>query len=292
MQFILGTVQFGSAYGVSNVTGKIPETEVKKILDFSWNNGISCLDTAPAYNDSERLIGINIEKKDWKIQTKTPFFEAKIISNIEVNFLTKMFRSSLLNLNRNKIESLMIHNCDDLFKPGGYKIINTLESLKQEGYISKVGVSVYSKSQIDKILDSFPVDIIQLPVSILDQRLIRDGSLEKIKRYGVETHARSIFLQGLLLMSNESIPNYFLPITSILNKFKEKSAELSISKLELALSFISNIESIDFALIGVNSLTELKQILGSKIIKLDLDNYSELSVNNDKFMNPSNWDIN
>ena len=136
MQFILGTVQFGSAYGVSNVTGKIPKTEVKKILDFSWKNGVSCLDTAPAYNDSERLIGINIEKKDWKIQTKTPFFEAKIISNIEVNLLTKMFKSSLLNLNRNKIESLMIHNCDDLFKPGGYKIINTLESLKKDGYIS------------------------------------------------------------------------------------------------------------------------------------------------------------
>ena len=90
-------------------------------------------------------------------------------------------------------------------------------------------------------------------------------------------------------MSKESIPDYFLPIFPNLNKLKAKSNELSVSVLELALSFIANIENIDYAVIGVNSLKQLQQILSSSLINLDLDNFYEVSVADDKFVNPSNW---
>ncbi len=289
MKFILGTVQFGTAYGVSNTKGKTTQTEVEKILDLAWKNNISFLDTAPAYEDSEKSLGFSAVNKDWGIITKTPHFEQKIISNNQIHFLEEVFRSSLSNLNRNSVECLMVHACDDLFKPGGDKIIRTLEKLKEQSHINKIGISVYNKHQIDKVLDNFEIDIIQLPVSVLDQRLINDGSLTKLKKYGVEIHARSIFLQGLLLMSKESIPDYFLPIFPNLNKLKAKSNELSVSVLELALSFIANIENIDYAVIGVNSLKQLQQILSSSLINLDLDNFYEVSVADDKFVNPSNW---
>ena len=81
--------------------------------------------------------------------------------------------------------------------------------LKQQGLVKKIGVSVYNNQQIDYVLDNFSIDLIQLPINILDQRLINDESLVKLKKHNVEIHARSALLQGLLLMSINTIPYWF-----------------------------------------------------------------------------------
>jgi aryl-alcohol dehydrogenase-like predicted oxidoreductase len=84
-----------------------------------------------------------------------------------------------------------------------------LARLKQQGLVKKIGVSVYNNQQIDYVLDNFSIDLIQLPINILDQRLINDESLVKLKKHNVEIHARSALLQGLLLMSINTIPYWF-----------------------------------------------------------------------------------
>ena len=53
----LGTVQLGVSYGINNQSGKPDRTQAFGILDTALTNGISALDTAAAYGDSEQVIG-------------------------------------------------------------------------------------------------------------------------------------------------------------------------------------------------------------------------------------------
>ena len=89
-----------------------------------------------------------------------------------------------------------MHNADDLLKSGADKLFKQLQILKQQGSISKIGVSIYTGSQLQKVIDRFSIDIVQLPFNILDNRLINSGILNKIYEKGIEIHARSVFLQG------------------------------------------------------------------------------------------------
>ena len=76
-----------------------------------------------------------------------------------------------------------------------------MNNLKEEGIVKKIGCSIYSPDELNFILNSLDVDIIQAPLNLLDRRLIDSGWLSKLKSYGIEVHTRSSFLQGLLLMS-------------------------------------------------------------------------------------------
>ena len=166
-----------------------------------------------------------------------------------------------------------------------------MERLKSIGLINKIGVSVYNKYQIDRVLDNFEIDLIQLPVNILDQSLISDGSLVKLKKHGVEVHARSVFLQGLLLMEENLIPSYFLPIKKNLDAFKNLARELSLTKLELALGYVASIDEIDKIVVGVNTLSQLQEIIKATQLKTNFEEYRNISINNSNYTNPSLWRI-
>ena len=57
MRLALGTAQFGIEYGITNRRGKLREDEISKILSIADSRGVGGLDTAPAYGDSEALLG-------------------------------------------------------------------------------------------------------------------------------------------------------------------------------------------------------------------------------------------
>ena len=56
-----------------------------------------------------------------------------------------------------------------------------------------------------KIVDRFDVDIIQLPINIINQEILKTEYLKSSQKQKIEIHARSCFL-GLLLMNYNEIP--------------------------------------------------------------------------------------
>jgi len=289
---ILGAAQFGLNYGISNKNGKIDKVNVSEILNHAYCNNVSMIDTASLYGCSEEAIGSSVDiGQNWKIVTKTPRFFGNSINNSHVKQLKDTFFQSLFHLNLKKIYGLLVHSCDDLLKPGGFMLFNEMERLKSRGLVGKIGVSVYNERQINEVLKSFPIDLIQVPVNILDQNIILNGSLKKLKKHGVEIHARSIFLQGLLLMDKHLVPPYFVPIKSQLNMFNIMAKDLSITKLELALGFVENISEIDKIIVGVGNLNQFIEIINATKLKINLKDCADISVNNPKYTNPSLWKI-
>ena len=293
MKIGLGTVQFGSDYGISNKQGKPSPHEVENIINTAYKGGVRLIDTAPAY-DSEKMIGKIIRgKSGLKIVTKTPAFSSATIGSEDLKNLEDSFNNSLLLLGQSKLYGLLIHHCDDLLKPNGRKIWDKMVELKNAGLIEKIGVSVYTSEQIDSILERYTINIIQLPINVLDQRLIINGYLAKCKKMGIEIHARSVFLQGLLLMNPDLLHPFFEPIKEHLKMYHAFINEKGLTPIEAALSFVLSLGEVAYIIVGVNSIYELNGILPSVHINAArLRGFSCFETNDNNILDPSYWNIN
>jgi aryl-alcohol dehydrogenase-like predicted oxidoreductase len=165
-----------------------------------------------------------------------------------------------------------------------------MQDLQHEGRVEKIGVSVYTGDDIDRILERFEPSLVQLPISIVDQRLLQSAHLAKLKKRGVEIHARSVFLQGLLLMNREDRPAYFRQFDRELASYNRFLDTNAITPLEAALSFVREVEEIDVALVGVTSRAQLEACLtalrAARPAKAD---FSRVACNNERLLNPASW---
>ena len=283
----LGTVQFGIDYGVNSVDGQVKPEEVQKILSYAHSKDIDLLDTAPSYGNSEKILGrINIS--DFKVVTKTRHFDNLEIMNNDVKLLNDDFHNSLKDLKQESVYGLLIHNADDLLKPGAEKIFDQLQELKQTGKIMKVGVSVYDHRQLQSILDIFDIDMVQLPLNILDRRIIDSGMLTLLYSKGIEVHARSVFLQGLLLMSYKIRPNKFNRWSGLWKVWHEWLNDNQISALEATIRHAVSLPEISKVLVGVDTVNQLKEIfIASSGVLPKIP--GELCTDDSDLLNPSNW---
>ncbi len=296
MKLALGTAQFGMDYGVSNRRGKTPLSEVVSILQYANENGIDTLDTAYSYGDSEEVLGIALSRQEYnfKIITKTPVFSKNRISLEDAETLKVSFLNSLKKLKQPYIEGLLIHKADDLLTEGGDILFSELKNLQYNGYIKKIGISVYTEYQIDRLMEKFTFDIIQLPINVLNQCLIKSACLARLKEKGIEIWARSVFLQGLLMMDLESIHQFFDPIKPHLGNYRKFLDSYGLTPVEGALSFIKNIHEIDYVVVGINNLEQLKTNLESfnkSYLNLSFEEFQGFSLDNPVYLDPGQWTI-
>ena len=282
MKLALGTVQFGLDYGITNSDGQVSNSEVEKILDFSLKNGINVLDTASSYGNSEKVLG-KIGVNDYQVITKT------IPLKDDVNEVIDGFYKSLENLNKDQIEGLLIHNINDIENKQFDVLFNKLSKLKKEGLIKKIGFSTYTPEHIDLLLDNFEFDLIQLPFNVFDVRLIEGGQLQALKNKGVEIHARSVFLQGILL-DFDNLSDYFLSWKKQFNKYQIMVENSGFSLLEYALNFALNNREIDKVLVGLNTEKQLREIVES-VKGQRQSSFNAHPIDDINLLNPSLWKL-
>ncbi len=280
-KLIIGGAQFGSSYGIANKVGHVKKQEVRSILNFAFKNGISFIDTAKSYGNSENIIGSAImgNEKNWNIITKYKCHH----ENIEIEF-----EKSSINFNCPP-KIILSHSYEHYTKGGTFE---TFDKLKKENKVKKVGVSVYTAEEIESVLKINTPDVIQLPMSILDSRLYKDGVLDKIKEKGIEIHIRSVFLQGLFFLPKKQIKHKFPDVVNAIDKLNFISKENNLSLSELSLLWTCSIKNVDKVIIGVDSLLQLKQHLSTltkKVNKLSFYNALQVNYDNEKVLNPSNW---
>ena len=282
----LGTVQFGTDYGINSGV-KVQPDEVSRIINYSRNNGINLLDTAQLYGSSEKVLG-DSNTQDYNVVTKTRGFDKEDINESIANFVISDLNQSLRLLKRNSIYALLVHHGEDLLRPGGEMIFNKLQILKNKGLVSKIGVSAYIDNQLINIIDSFDIDIIQLPMNILDRRLIDNGLLNKIYSKGIEIHTRSIFLQGLLLMDPKKRPKMFDKWSRLWKIWDEWLFDNKLSALEATLRYMISLPEISRVLVGVDNKDQLQNII--KALEGNIPTIpKELSTNDPDLLNPGNW---
>ena len=287
----LGTVQFGLAYGVTNERGLVPAAEVRAIVAAALAAGIDLFDTAAAYGDSESVLGQVLESHaDVRIVSKLPPLAAARIGAAEIEQCRAALQRSLAQLRRPSIYGLLLHRPDDLRKPGAERLVALLEELKGAGTVARIGISAYDRAQIELALDRFSLDAVQVPVNLLDQRLLQDGTLAGLRRRNVEVHARSAFLQGALLAEPSSLPAHFVPHGDRLSAVGMAAEHAGLSRLALCLRFVLEQTAIDRVIVGVTGLAELQQILAAATDATPLPaGLASLASDDQSLVNPALW---
>ena len=283
----LGTVQFGIDYGINSESGPVQPKEVRRILNYARSQNIDLLDTAPVYGNSEKVLGVaNVQ--NFKVITKTRHFNNTEISNSDIDLLKKDFSCSLMDTRQESFYGVLVHNANDLLKPGAEKLYDHLKELKQAEKIEKIGVSVYEYSQLQSVLDNFDIDLVQLPFNILDRRMIDSGMLGKLCRSNIEVHARSVFLQGLLLMSKKNRPDKFKRWNGLWKIWHEWLNDNQITALEVTIRYAISIPEISKVLVGVDTTDQLEEIVIASLGLLP-GIPTEVYTNDADLLNQSNW---
>ena len=285
MKLAIGTAQLGSAYGIANTSGILPEKEMKKILDRATLEGINTIDTAKSYGESEIILG-NSCVDNFKVITKLPTVPDNCL-DIE-KWVDNYIEQSLSSLKVKKIYAILLHNPNQLLSDSGKDFYRTLEGYKKNGAISKIGISIYSPSQLDLILPKFSIDIVQAPFNIVDRRMLNSGWLEKLSKKNIETHIRSVFLQGLLLMQYEKIPNQFSHWNRVWLKWKNWLLDNEISPVHACISFVDSFQEVDKIIVGFDSFAHFEQVIEASK-KLPINNIINIELEDELLINPSNW---
>lgn len=293
MKLGLGTVQFGTNYGISNESGQTTKDEAAAVLKIAESNGIRVLDTARLYGTSEMVLGGLLHAgHPFRIITKTVKFNGDTIRREDSGALLDGFQHSLMDLGQDVVYGLLMHQAADLLKPNGAYLYEAMCELRDKHRkVQKIGVSVYTPEEANAICDMFPIDLIQLPMSVFDQRFISSGVLHRLREARVEIHTRSVFLQGLMLMAPEHLHPYFSPILPLIRSYREALASYGLTGIEAALDFANKVAEVDTILVGVNDNRQLEELISQKPSGLSIDFYSSFAIEDIRFVNPALWKL-
>lgn len=283
-KLVLGTAQFGMDYGINNKRGKIPREDVFEILKIAFEAGIDTLDTAYAYGESESVIGDFIRSSG---------FELKVISKLPacgLEDIENIFETSINRLGLDSLYGYYIHSFQHyLEKPEVWSI---LTKMKSEGKISKIGFSLYYPSELDYILDrNIPLDIVQVPYSIFDQRF--SSYFPKLRDKKIEVFVRSVFLQGLGFKDPSELSTHFGKIKNKVMDLRKLSRSLDVPLASIFLNFVVLNEYVDKVVVGIDSIENLQELLTSSdyLDKVDqiMAELTSFKEDDEKIILPVNW---
>jgi aryl-alcohol dehydrogenase-like predicted oxidoreductase len=288
----LGTVQFGLEYGLSNRTVRPTEGEAAAILARAVEVGIGYLDTAPAYGQAEILVGRHLPRHhELRIITKlAPIGQATIEARHRAVIIEAIARS-LEHLRVDRVYGILVHHAGDLAKPGAEHIIDALMQARARGWANQIGVSIYDAEQLALAESRFQPQLVQLPLNVLDRRLIQSGILSRLKAHGVELHARSVFLQGALLMNPNELPQFFAPVREHIAGMQRQWGEAGLTALGGCLAFALRQPEIDVVIVGVNRLAEFNDIVAAIEEGRDVCLHAPTVSIDPLYLDPSRWPL-
>lgn len=282
-KLILGTVQFGLAYGVNNSAGQVTVEQSSAILEHAYTNGVTSLDTASSYGNSELVIGDYLAKnpeKNFDIITKF---------SSQVDFGSSL-ESSLQKLKTEKISSILFHSFSH-YAENKRELDYFIRKYKDVN-VATIGVSVYTNEELEQLAQDDRINVVQLPFNILDNHLLRSEAMLELKSRGKTIHTRSAFLQGLIFMDDDKIPVKLSPLKEPLNFIKQLCDEHRLDIGHLALQYVLQKDYIDGVLIGVDSVTQLKQNLKWAEITIQQEVFRTIDtilIEDLNLLNPSKW---
>ena len=286
MKIALGTVQFGINYGIANTNGQVDKLEAKDILAYAMSYGIDTIDTAIAYGSSEQCLG-EIGVDGYQVITKLPEIPDDY-GNLKI-WVEKHVKRSLDTLGVETLSGLLLHRPNQLLDTDKKDFWSILLQLKSDGIVKKIGFSIYTPDELDKLWNSFKPDLVQAPYNILDRRLETSGWLQRMSEENVEIHIRSIFLQGLLLMNKGSRPEKFNKWLTLWSNWENWLRENDSTPVQAAVSFALSDNRISRVVVGVDSLKQFKDII---IVANSISQFPEsFHITDTRLLNPSEWSL-
>jgi len=290
VKLALGTAQFGLDYGITNTRGRVPEDEVAAILKRAIAAGIDTIDTAALYGEAEAVLGRTIPKgAPFRIVTKS----VKADTPGKGSFADRVeaeLRMSLDTLKIDRLHGFLFHRAADLLSEEGRAAWRRVETLRDQGVIGRVGISITDFEIGNAVLRDFPAQLVQLPLNIVDQRGLRTGLIDRLKNRGVEIHARSPFLQGLLAIAPANMPDHLASLRRHVERMTKPVVAMGLSLKEAALGFVLGVGMIDRVVVGVASRAEFDDLVALSRVAVPRDvDFAAWAIEDPAIVDPSRW---
>jgi len=190
---IMGTWQTGKDMWVG-----IDDTESTQAIKAAYDAGITTFDTAEVYGNghSERIVG----KALYDVRDRV-VIATKVFSNhLQYKQVIDACHRSLKNLNTDYIDLYQIH-----WPPGSFgsknvspeETMRAMTDLKAQGKIRAIGVSNFSRLQIEDAATYGRIDSLQPPYSLF-WRKVEDDAMPYCRQNNITLLAYSSMAQGLL----------------------------------------------------------------------------------------------
>lgn len=270
----IGSVQFGSDYGISNSTGITSEEEVTKIIYYCKEKDITTIDTAFGYQKSEEILGRN-DLTNFDVVSKF-LPESDVIPCVK-----EQLTISLKRLNISCLYGYLAHRPSYVLQ--NKHIWTLLKDAKKDKLIKKIGFSFNDPTEIDDVIkENLIPDIIQVPFNYFDNRF--EKKIHSLKeRYNTEIHVRSVFLQGLFFTDASKLDAFFNPIKEYMVDLQNKYSPLNA----YLLNYVINKDFVDKVVIGINNKNQLIENLEGLKHKDKLPDFQ--GKIDDSILIPSNW---
>jgi aryl-alcohol dehydrogenase-like predicted oxidoreductase len=233
---VLGTAQFGLLYGVANRSGKPDQDTVVDIVRTAWDNGITEIDTAQAYGDSEEVLGRVLHELGLagRIRIISKFHPH--LNHLDYSCLSESLARTLHQLGIPSIDGMMLHR-EELLSLWNQGLSTNCRDLIRSGRVREIGVSVYSPEKAHEALRTDGIDFVQIPSNILDRRFERANIFNQAVALGKKLYVRSVYLQGLLLMAPHDIPAELISARPVLETLQCLADSWNLTRQEICLGY-------------------------------------------------------
>lgn len=256
MQFsrlMLGTVQFGLEYGIANESGKPSFDRVCEIVKTAFEGGVTALDTAAAYGTSEEVLGAALERLGLReamtVVSKVPPIPDGTDAEAE-RFIERSLRESLRRLRLGRLAVCLLHREEDLRR------LPLLERMVGRGLTDGVGVSLDSNRFL---AEAAAVRYLQLPCNLLDRRF--DAFWPVAMQKKIHVFARSVYLQGLLLMPEARIRPNLSAVIPVRRGLEAVAREAGCTMAELCMRYVLSNPAVASVLTGVDTPEQMRENL-------------------------------
>jgi aryl-alcohol dehydrogenase-like predicted oxidoreductase len=253
----LGVAQFGLD-GRARAQARSPEAEVRDILSLADRSGLCVLDAGAASPHGEAVMGA-VLPRPCNLRVTVRAARGDRGPDV-VEFEAK---AALARLGLKCADAIMVQAAGDLFASFGAAMWDRLRQMRDAGLFERIGISAYASDDPLGLARRFRPDLIQAPASLLDQRLLVDGSLKAVRDLGVEVHLRAIFLNGPLFRPPDRVPTHLKAAAIRLSRARRLIAEGRSDPLQAALGFALSRPEADVVIAGAATVSELSAIIAA-----------------------------
>lgn len=292
----VGTAAFGlDRYGITAPgEGSVDPAEGIANIHRAVEGGVNFFDTAPAYGRSEELLGKALaDHKDCLVATKVsiPANLDEISQSELAQHVNKSLDESLRRLRKEVLDVVQIHNATVHVLQQG-NMVSCLERAQEAGKLRYIGASVYGEQAALATIRTGKIQILQVALSLLDQRMC-EKVIPEARNGGLGVLTRSALLKGALTKRAQWLP----PGLQALSRASERAVrELGTgweSLPSMALRFCLSMEGVHCVLSGVRNSAEVDDCLAAcaagPIAPGLLTKAYGLALTDEFLLNPSHW---
>lgn len=285
----LGTVQFGLRYGIAHADDRPAGDVARAVLARAVALGVAVADTAPRYGDAESVLGSFDGRSGLRIVTKT---DADLEGTAVATSVRRGLERSLARLGVPCCDALLEHDAARLAdgRAQASERWRAMVELRERGLVARLGVSVYDADTLHAVLEHFPVQVVQLPLSVVDRRMLDSGAIERLVDKGVDVHVRSLLLQGALVAPDGSLAGP-RALVAAAAAFGSRCRDVGCTPLEGALAWAARAVPAATLLVGAQDVAQLEAIASAVDCDVDPRAFDGLASNDPNVVDPRTWSL-